>query len=150
MCQRGHDWKVERGDTKMQIRAHTVSAGKAEGEAVVYNGPFAFLGDMSPATGKISMPRHQLEGTSIANKVFVFTTGKGSSGCDFAAWAAKKNGMAPAAIICMESEPVLSGAVIATEIPTVDRPEKNVLELIKTGNYVRVDASAGIIELVDS
>lgn len=131
----------------MEIRAHRVSAGKAEGEAVVYNGPFAFLGDLSPVTGRICMPRHELEGESLVNKVFVFTTGKGSSGCDFAAWAAKKNGKAPAAIICIESEPVLSGAVITTGIPTVDRPEKNVLELIKTGDHVRVDADAGIIEL---
>jgi len=41
---------------------------------------------------------------------------------------------------------VLSGAVIATEIPAVDRPEKDVFELIKTGDHVRVDASSGIIE----
>ena len=132
----------------MEIRAHSVSAGKAEGEAVVYNGPFSFLGDLDPATGKVPVPRHQLEGTSLADKVFVFTTGKGSSGGDCAAWAAKKNGNAPAAIICLESEPVLSGAVIATEIPTVDRPEKNVFDLIKTGDYVKVDATAGIIEVV--
>jgi predicted aconitase with swiveling domain len=131
----------------MEIRAHRVSAGKAEGEAVVYNGPFAFLGDLSPVTGKICMPRHKLEGESLVNKVFVFTTGKGSSGCDFAAWATKKNGNAPAAIICLESEPVLSGACIATGIPAVDRPETNVLEIIKTGDHVRVDADAGIIEL---
>lgn len=131
----------------MEIRAHTVSAGKAEGEAVVYNGPFAFLGDLSPVTGRICMPRHKLEGESLVNKVFVFTTGKGSSGCDFAAWATKKNDKAPAAIICLESEPVLSGAVIVTGIPAVDRPEKNVLELINTGDHVRVDADAGIIEL---
>ena len=130
----------------MEIRAHTVSAGKAEGEAVVYNGPFAFLGDLSPVTGRICMPRHKLEGESLVNKVFVFTTGKGSSGCDFAAWATKKNDKAPAAIICLESEPVLSGAAIVTGIPAVDRPEKNVLELIKTGDHVRVDADAGIIE----
>ena len=132
----------------MEIRAHTVSAGKAEGEAVVYNGPFSFLGDLDPATGKVPVPRHELEGTSLANKVFLITTGKGSSGGDCVAWAAKKNGNAPAAIICLESEPVLSGAVIATEIPTVDRPEKNVLELIETGDYVKVDATAGIIEVV--
>jgi predicted aconitase with swiveling domain len=132
----------------MEIRAHTVSAGKAEGEAVVYNGPFSFLGDLDPATGKVPAPRHELEGKSLVNKVFVFTTGKGSSGGDFAAWAAKENGNAPAAMICLESEPVLSGAVIAAEIPTVDRPEKDVFDLIKTGDYVRVDATAGIIEIV--
>jgi len=66
------------------------------------------------------------------------TTGKGSSGGDFAAWAAKENGNAPAAMICLESEPVLSGAVIATEIPTVDRPEKNVFDLIKTGKIILI------------
>jgi predicted aconitase with swiveling domain len=140
---------MERGDAKMVIKAHKVCAGKGEGKAVVYEGPFAFLGDLNPATGKISLPRHKLEGISLANKVFVFTTGKGSSGCDMAAWAAKKNGNAPAAIICLESEPVLSGAVIATEIPTVDHPERNVFDLIRTGDYVRVDATAGVIEVVD-
>jgi len=132
----------------MEIKAHTVCAGKAEGEAVVYNGPFSFLGDVNPATGKVPVPRHPLEGASLVDKVFVFTTGKGSSGGDFAAWTAKQNNNAPAAIICMESEPVLSGAVIITEIPTVDRPEKNVPELIKTGDYVKVDATAGLIEVV--
>ena len=133
----------------MEIKAHPVSAGKAEGEAVVYNGPFSFLGDLDPATGTVPVPRHQLEGTSLANRVFVFTTGKGSSAGDYAAWTAKEHGNTPAAIICLESEPVLSGAVIATGIPTVDRPEKNVFELIKTGDYVRVDATAGIIEIAD-
>ena len=132
----------------MEIKAHMVSAGKAEGEAIVYNGSFSFLGDLDPATGKVPVPRHQLEGESLVNKVFVFTTGKGSSGGDFAAWAARKNGNTPAAIICLESEPVLSGAVIATEIPTVDKPDKNVFELIKTGDYVKVDATKGIIEVV--
>ena len=132
----------------MEIRAHTVSAGKAEGEAVVYNGPFSFMGDLDPATGKVPAPRHELEGKSLVNKVFVFTTGKGSSAGDTTAWAAKQKGNVPAAMICLESEPVLAGAVIATEIPTVDRPEKNVFELIKTGDYVKVDATAGIIEVV--
>jgi predicted aconitase with swiveling domain len=132
----------------MEIKAHTVSAGRAEGEAVVYNGPFSFLGDLDPATGTIPVPRHPLQGKSLANKVFVFTRGKGSSGGDAAAWVARKNGNAPAAMICLESEPVLSGAAIVTEIPLVDRPERNVFDLIKTGDFVRVDATNGIIEIL--
>ena len=132
----------------MEIKAHTVSAGKAEGEAVVYNGPFSFMGDIDPAPGIVPVPRHQLEGKSLANKVFVFTTGKGSSGGDSIAWIAKQNGNAPAAIICLESEPVLSGALIATEIPAVDRPDKDIFQLINTGDYVKVDATHGIIEVV--
>lgn len=133
----------------MEIKAHAVSSGTAKGEAVVYPGAFAFLGDLDPSTGSICLPRHPMEGVSLANKVFVFFTGKGSSGCDFAAWVAKKNGNAPAAIICRESEPVLSGAVIAAEIPTVDRPEKDVFALIKTGDIVTVDADSGRIRIKD-
>jgi predicted aconitase with swiveling domain len=51
-------------------------------------------------------------------------------------------------MICLESEPVLSGAVIVTGIPTVDKPEKDVFELIHAGDYIKVDATKGIIEVV--
>ena len=131
----------------MEIRAHTVSAGRAEGKALVYKGPFSFMGDVDPNTGKVPVPRHPLEGEEIANKVFVFTTGKGSSGGDCIAWMAKQNKNAPLAIICLESEPVLSGAVIITGIPTVDRPDGDIFEMIHTGDCVKVDATAGVIEI---
>jgi len=132
----------------MEIRAHTVSAGRAEGKALVYKGPFSFMGDLDPNTGRVPVPRHTLEGESLENKVFVFTTGKGSSGGDCIAWLARQNKKAPSAIICLESEPVLSGAVIITGIPTVDRPEADIFEMIHTGDDVRVDATAGVIRIL--
>jgi len=132
----------------MEITAHKVSAGKAEGEAVVYKGTFSFMGDLDPLSGKVPVPRHPLEGQSLVNKVFVFKTGKGSSAGDCAAWAAKENNNTPAAMICMESEPVLSGAVIIAGIPMVDQPEKNIFDLIKTGDLIKVDADSGIIEIL--
>jgi predicted aconitase with swiveling domain len=132
----------------MEIRAHMVSAGKAEGKAIVYAGSFSFMGDLDPLTGRICAPRHPLENVNLVDKIFVFTTGKGSSAGDCAAWNAKENGNAPAAIICLESEPVLSGAVIISGIPTVDRPEKNVFALIETGDFVKVDATLGIITVI--
>ena len=132
----------------MEMRAHPVSGGKGEGEAVVCNGPFSFMGDLDPNTGKIPVPRHPLEGVSLANKVFVFTTGKGSSGGDCVAWMARDKGNVPAAMICLESEPVLSGGAIVTGIPTVDRPEKDIFAVIRTGDYVKVDATAGLIEVI--
>lgn len=131
----------------MVIGAHKISTGKAEGEAVVYEGPFSFMGDLDPSTGKVTVPRHELEGVSLKGKIFIFTTGKGSSGGDCAAWIAKENGNLPAALICMESEPVLSGAAITSGIPSVDRPEKDLFSLIKTGDWVMVDADSGKIEI---
>jgi predicted aconitase with swiveling domain len=132
----------------MKIKCHMISKGEAEGEAVVYNGPFSFWGDLDPATGKVPIPRHPLEGKSLANTVFVFTTGKRSSGGDSAAWAAKENGKAPAVIICLESEPVLFGAVIVIGIPAVDHLEGNIFDLITSGDYAKVDATNAFIEIV--
>ena len=129
----------------MEIKAHPVCQGKAEGEAVVYKGAFSFLGDLDPLTGKVPVPGHELQDKSLAGKVFVFTTGKGSSGGPRFAWEAKRNGNAPVAIICLESEPVLSCGVIAADIPTVDQPEKDPFEFIKTGDHVTVDAIEGRI-----
>jgi len=141
---------VERKIAVVEVKAHTVSAGKAEGEAIVYEGPFSFMGDMDPLTGRICAPRHPLENISLVGRIFIFTTGKGSSAGDCAAWAARENGNIPSAIICLESEPVLSGAVIITGIPTVDQPEKNVFDLIKSGDFVKVDADVGVIEILKS
>ena len=139
---------MERRTAVVEVKAHPVSSGKAEGEAIVYEGPFSFMGDMDPLTGRICAPRHPLENMSLVGKVFVFTTGKGSSAGDCAAWTAREEGNTPSAIICLESEPVLSGAVIITGIPTVDQPEQNVFDLIKSGDYVKVDADVGIIEIL--
>ena len=131
----------------MEMKAHIISAGISKGIAVVYQGPFSFLGDLDPMTGKILVPRHPLEGQSLAGKVLVCTTGKGSSAGDSAAWLAKEKGNVPAAIICVECEPVLAAAVILTGIPAVDRPEKDVFEYIHSGDEVAVDAVSGIISI---
>ena len=74
--------------------------------------------------------------------------GKGSSGGPRVAWVAKRNKMAPAAIICLESEPVLSCSVIASEIPTVDKPDKDIFALIHSGDYVKIDANKGLISVI--
>jgi predicted aconitase with swiveling domain len=129
----------------MEIRAHTVSPGQAQGPALIYNGPFSFLGDFNMATGEICVHGHPLEGKRLNQSIFVFTTGKGSSGGDFAAWIAKTNNTLPAGIICLESEPVLTGAALITQIPMVDRPEGDIFELIHAGDALRLDATNGLI-----
>ena len=129
----------------MEILAHTICPGRAEGEAILYDGLFSFLGDLDPYSGIVPAPHPKLEGVILANKVFIFVSGRGSTGGATSAWIAKRNGNSPAAIICLESEPVLSCAVIAAGIPTVDRPERNPFEYIKNGDFVIVDATEGKI-----
>lgn len=128
------------------IKGHKICGGKAEGEAIVYKGPFAFLGSMDSLTGKFAKG-HELEGESLANKVFVFTTGRGSSQVARVAMEAKRAGNVPSAMICLEADPVMAAAAIMSEIPMLDKPDKDPFGLIETGDFVKVDATQGIVEV---
>ena len=132
----------------MKLRGHTINPGQAQGEAIVTHIPFSFLGELDPATGTVPSPSHELFGQSLAGRVFVFPTGKGSSTGPMIAWYAMIAGNVPAAMICVQAEPVVAAAAITANIPMVDRLSKNPLEVIKTGDYVKVDATNGIVEIV--
>jgi predicted aconitase with swiveling domain len=132
----------------MRLKGRSINSGKAEGEAIVYNGPFSMKGDLDPKSGEVSVKGHPLEGKSLAGKIFVFTTGRGSTVGPYIAYEAKKAGMAPAAMICQECEPIIALGAIMADIPMVDRLDKDPLATIKTGDWVRVDGDSGIVEIV--
>ena len=127
----------------------TVNPGTAEGEALVTKIPFSFLGELDPSTGIIPAPGHELQGQSVVGKVLVCPTGKGSSGGPNIAYMAKKAGNAPSALIFLEVEPIIALGAITADIPAVDRLDKDPLEVIKTGDWVKVDATQGTVEVVE-
>ncbi len=132
----------------MKLKGRVVYPGKAEGEAVVTNIPFSFLGELEPATGEILSPTHEHYGKSLKQKIFVCPTGKGSSVGPGIAYIAKKFGSLPAAMIVKEVEPVLAAAIIFAEIPAIDNLDQDPTEVICTGDHVIVDAENGIVEIV--
>jgi predicted aconitase with swiveling domain len=131
----------------MKLKGHTVSPGKAEGEAVILEEPFSFLGELDPNTGKIASPLNKHFGQDLRGKVIVTPTGKGSSMGSVISWYAMKAGNSPAAIICLQAEAILASAAIVAGIPMIDKPDQNPFELIKAGDHVKVDATAGIVEI---
>jgi len=131
----------------LRLRGHTINGGRAEGEAVVTSIPFSFAGELDAATGAVPSPGQDIFGENIAGKILVCPTGRGSSGGPSVLWLAKANGVAPAAILCVEAEPVIAIASITADIPMMDRLERNPLEVIKSRDYVVVDATQGTIEI---
>ena len=144
MASRGHNENLG----KVVLKGHCVSPGKAEGEAIVSRVAFSFVGELDPTTGKVPSPSHELFGQSLAGKIFVFPTGKGSSGAPVMSWKAMKQGNNPKAMICIEAEPTVAAAAITANIPMVDRLDGNPIEVIKPGDYVKVDADAGNVEVL--
>jgi len=131
----------------MKIRGKAISGGNAEGEALVSNMPFSFLGDLEIETGKIMVKGHDLEGQSIKGKIFVFPTGKGSTAGPNIAFLAKLKGNVPAGIILSEAEPVIAMVGIMNDIPMMHKLEKDPLEVIQNGDYVKMDVDKGMIEI---
>jgi predicted aconitase with swiveling domain len=56
-------------------------------------------------------------------------------------------GTRPKAIINVMAHPVWAALAIELNIPLVDRLDKNPVEAIATGDWVKVDAEKGIVEI---
>ncbi len=115
--------------------SRVIKPGHAEGEALVSPDPIGFLGGVDPDTGVVVEPGHPLEGQCVAGRVLVFPTGKGSTVGSYTLYRLARNGLAPAAIINAEADPVVAVGAIIAEIPMVDQVD--VLR-IRTGDWVQV------------
>ncbi len=131
-----------------KLRAHVVSRGRAEGEALVTSRPISFLGSVDPKTGIVIEKGHELAGQSIKGKVLIFPGGKGSTVGSYVIYQLKKNGVAPSAMVNIKAEPIVAVGAIISDIPLVDRVEKNPVTAVKTGDKVLVDAIVGSVEIL--
>ena len=132
----------------MILNGKTVKKGIVEGEAIVSQLPFSYLGDLNPEKGTIAPKGHDIEGQSIAGKIFVFPTGKGSTVGPFVANMAKRLGNTPAGMICVDVEPVMAMVAIMNDIPMVHRLNQNPLEVISSGDYIKMNATEGTVEVI--
>ena len=132
---------------KILLRGRRVIGGSAEGEAVVTKEPVSFLGGVNPDKGVVVERGHELEGQSITGKIFIFPHGKGSTAGPYIIYAMAKRKTAPVAMINVEAEPIIAVGAAMGNIPLVDRLDKNPLEVIATGDHVRIDGDQGIVEI---
>ncbi len=131
-----------------KLKAHIVSRGKAQGDALVSTQPISFLGSIDVKTGIVVEKGHELFGLSIKDKVLVFPGGKGSTVGSYSIYQLKKNGAAPTAMINIRTEPIVAVGAIISDIPLVDNLEENPVSLIKNGDKVLVDAILGSVEIL--
>lgn len=127
----------------MTITGRVIFGGYAMGETLVSQMAISFYGGVDPETGIITEAGHDLEGQSIAGKVLVFPTGKGSTVGSYILYRLKRNGCAPAAIINAECETIIAVGCIIAEISCVDEIEicqlKTGMKLVVEGDIVSFD-----------
>jgi len=124
------------------LKGRTIFPGQASGEALVSRMGISFYGGVDPETGVITEAGHDLEGQSLAGKVLVFPSGKGSTVGSYIIYRLKHNGYAPAAIINTECETITAVGCIISEIPCIDQVQ---IGNIITGMHLYVDADRGLL-----
>lgn len=129
------------------IRGRCVVPGVAEGEALVTSEPISGWGGVDPRTGTIVETRHPLRGQSFAGRVLVFPGAKGSSGWSAQFHLARVMGTAPAAwLFNIMSTKVALGTVVS-HAPAMTDFDRDPLTLIRSGDWVRVDADTGVVTI---
>ena len=99
------------------MKARVLVAGAARGKALVTAEPISFWGGLCPRTGEIIDRRHELSGATATGRVFVFPRGRGSSTASATLLESIRNGVAPAAIINLNVEPILAlGSIVSDEL----------------------------------
>ena len=118
------------------MEGRVVKAGAAAGKALVSREPISFFGGVDPETGVVIDQGHALEGRSVADRILVFPTGKGSTVGSYTLYRLSRNGRAPAAIINREADPVVAVGAVIAGLPMVDQIDT---ERIHTGDWVQID-----------
>jgi len=130
-----------------EYTCRSISEGAGAGEALLSTDALCFA-LCEPDTGCVVEKGHCLDGKSVAGRVLVMPTGKGSS-------VVQADGLyrlithetAPTAVIIQRPEPVLVSTIIAMEVPLVDEVDPAFYDNVEDGDHITVDAVGGTIVL---
>lgn len=134
-------------DDTIVLRGRPVIGGVAEGEALVSMETLSGWGGVDPRTGTVIETRHPLRGQSFRDKVLVFRGAKGSSGWSSMFHLCRLSGTAPRAMVFNEMTTKIALGAVVMRIPAVTGLERDPLDLVQTGDWVRVDGDRGLVEI---
>ena len=131
---------------KLILKGRKVIGGVAEGEALVTKMPLMGWGNVNARSGFTTERNHPLFEVPYKGKVLVFAGPRGSGG--FMGYGASRFfGTAPAAFLYRDSNNLTVFAAMIMQSPSITDFDKDPTEVIETGDWVRVDADNGIVEV---
>lgn len=131
----------------IRIRGRKVVGGMSEGEALVTNQTISGWGGVNPMKGEVIESHHELRGVSFANKILVFPGAKGSSGWSGIFHMTRLTGCAPLGMLYNTTTTKAALGAVVLRVPTMTDFDANPLDLIDTGDWVRIDADAGEVQI---
>jgi hypothetical protein len=119
-------------------------AGRATGSTLPLGQPLSFWGGVDPADGRIIDPHHPNYGESVAGRVVIMPSGRGSSSSSSVLAESLRLGTGPAAIVLSEPDVIIAvGAMVASALYGSVCPVVVAAEDVPSASGVPVEVVAG-------
>jgi predicted aconitase with swiveling domain len=130
------------------IRVKRAWGPVVEAPALVMREGFSPRYDLDRWNGVISRIGHSAEGESIRDRVLVIPTTKGGVAGGWAFLDLLHKGIAPKALVFGKLNPVMVQGAVLAQIPVTEGWDIDALEVIRTGDRLRIDAANRTIHVL--
>jgi predicted aconitase with swiveling domain len=131
------------------LRCHPGIGPAVEGVALVAQDNFSARYDLDRKAGVFSRPSHALAGQSYAGRILVLNDAKGGVATAWMLHEMKSRGIVPLALVFNRVNPILAQGAAFGNLTMVDRFDGDVTQMIRTGDRLRIDPGAGVVEILE-
>ena len=133
----------------IQLRCHKGIGPSVTGTALVAADNFSARYDLDRSKGVFSRPSHELAGLSYVGRILVLDTTKGGVATAWMLHDMAARGIVPRGLIFNRVNPILAQGAAFGGVALVDRFAGDVTQIFRTGDELRVDPSAGRVEILN-
>ena len=133
----------------IQLRCHKGIGPSVTGTALVAADNFSARYDLDRSKGVFSRPSHKLAGQSYIDRILVLDTAKGGVATAWMLHDMAARGVVPRGLIFNCVNPILAQGAALGGVALVDRFAGDVTQIFRTGDELRVDPSAGRVEILN-
>jgi predicted aconitase with swiveling domain len=131
------------------VHCHKGVGPAVTGTALVAADNFSARYDLDRIRGVFSRPSHKLAGESYADRILVLDGAKGGVATAWMLREMVSRGVVPRALIFNRVNPILAQGAAFGGVALVDRFEGDVTHIFRTGDALRVDPTAGLVEILN-
>lgn len=108
---------------RLVVEGVALTPGRASAPVLVLDEPLSFWGGVDPTSGAIIDTHHPQAGQSVAGRIVMMPSGRGSSSSSSVLAETLRHGVGPAALLTIVPDPILAlGCLVAEELYGVHTP----------------------------
>lgn len=133
-----------------EYRGHQGIGSAVRGIALAAADDFSTRYDLDRDRGIFSRPSHALYGESYIGRILVLNAAKGGVASAWMLREMVQQEKAPLALLLNNANPVMAQGAAFANLPFMDRFDTDITAVIRTGDVLYVDPTAGVVRVETS